>query len=279
MTVNANDVRVLTIEEERNILKSIINNEYEYIGQGASRFVYALPWEKAQELGFDTYYDYVIKVAFGIAGFHQMKNEVSFYLDFLSQGREHILAHIEAYGHFIEIMERVRVGLTYDVQDIYTDVFEYEYDNNSEDFNDTYIELNKAGIADYLIDDIIDVWCALTEVNGAIGDNCQIGISIEDNVVVYDCGYNLDTNENMCSQLSYEFNINNSRYDWIERCIDTIDNMLDVYYTFSQMEEDFASDYNIKLYGDCDDEEYEEDEETESFNPEYVNDRGNENAD
>lgn len=182
--------KLLSQQEEREIIESIYKNHLAYIGNGASRLVF----EASQEI-YDKYCDghaAVIKVAVGQGGIIQNRHECDAYLEY---GHLGYFATIYAYGQLVEIMEQVDTFECRDFLDF--------GDEEEEDF------------ATYLIDDcgyrieaddayeFLRVAYALCDIFGYTGDNGQLGFTENGAIVAYDYGFYCDNdNEVQTSDLA-----------------------------------------------------------------------------
>lgn len=182
-------IKFLSYEQETALL-NYLAEDYEVISNGASRICFVGIAEVFQAAGIELSprKKYVIKVAIGIAGINQNRIETEAYRRY---GDKYPLAEIVYTGHYVEIMEQVS---------LLGDEFR-EYDGYSEDEfieyatdNDISEDLARAGY---------EVATELEDINGATGDNGQLGMNSDGKIVAYDYGFDAGSEEELCSDLSY----------------------------------------------------------------------------
>jgi hypothetical protein len=153
-------MKKLSIKEEYDLLKSVLDKEHSFIHNGSSRAVFLLPDSR------------VLKVAMDKQGRRQNANEVYVY------GKEgnQSLAEIYAYGNFIVVMELVDEHSMEYCQDIYYECEELKYTDKE------YLE-------------VLNAITLLEEYNGSTDDNFQMGTSRNTGrIVAFDYGYSKEYN-------------------------------------------------------------------------------------
>jgi hypothetical protein len=153
-------MKKLSVKEEYDLLKSVLDKEHSFIHNGSSRAVFLLPDSR------------VLKVAMDKQGRRQNANEVYVY------GKEgnQSLAEIYAYGNFIVVMELVDEHSMEYCQDIYYECEELKYTDKE------YLE-------------VVDAIELLEEYNGSTDDNFQMGTSRNTGrIVAFDYGYSKEYN-------------------------------------------------------------------------------------
>lgn len=194
------EIKLLSNEQEAAILNLIADN-YKCEANGASRMVFLIDTDELLNIGLklNSDYQYVVKVAIGIAGINQTRIETSAYERFGASG-EYPLAPIPYMGHYVEIMDRV--------DPIY---LARDYACDDEDY---FIEA-MLDETDYSEDEcrlMYNVIEMLHEINGHTSDNGQIGFSYNDgSIVAYDYGYETDSDDELCSDLHGYFDIYNTK--------------------------------------------------------------------
>lgn len=221
-------MRMLTTTEQRYVLKSLPS--LECLDYGSSRVVFNMTDEMADNLGFDTTYEYVIKLAVGIGGFNQQLHELNFFMEY---GNEH-LATIVGYGQFFIIMEKVQwIDLSMVAQ--YADI--NEDDVNSIVFNIQYDYCPSDDEPEFDDNRAARTILFLTEILGTTSDNGQLGLSMDGRVVAYDYGFIPE--EGTETQCSYEFTTAVADREVLEGYTDELCRYLDqlealnIYYTNS----------------------------------------------
>lgn len=210
---------VLNYYQEKEILLYALNQKLE--DAGAARMVFELDKALQHDMGLDMDRDYVIKIPMGIGGYRQTQLEIKTYLEY---GNSYPLAEIAAYGHFVEIMEKVDVEDYRDFADSYSSVEDYiddtleRYnDETDEDFEKRYKEATKT------MEEVADVISQLENLFGCTGDNGQIGKDRFGYYVAYDYGFT--TEESSCSQtsnISDEIGDANTRARYLKGLIDLL---------------------------------------------------------
>ena len=153
-------MKKLSVKEEYDLLKSVLDKEHSFIHNGSSRAVFLLPDSR------------VLKVAMDKQGRRQNANEVYVY------GKEgnQSLAEIYAYGNFVVVMEMVNENSMEYYQDIYYECSEFEYTEKE------YLE-------------VLNAITLLEEYNGSTDDNFQMGTSRNTGrIVAFDYGYSKEYN-------------------------------------------------------------------------------------
>lgn len=192
-------IKLLSNEQEAAIL-NLIADKYQCEDNGASRMVFLVDTEDLIQIGLKLFenYKYVVKVSIGIAGINQSRIEASAFERFGASG-EYPLASISYIGHYVEIMDRVEpIDLARDYacddEDDFIDAMLEEYDYSEDDCRVMYNAIQM-----------------LHEINGHTSDNGQIGFSCNDgSIVAYDYGYEVDSEDELCSDLRSYFDIYNT---------------------------------------------------------------------
>lgn len=190
------EIKLLSNEQEAAIL-NLIADKYQCEDNGASRMVFLVDTKDLIQIGLKLFenYEYVVKVSIGIAGINQSRIEASAFERFGASG-EYPLASISYIGHYVEIMDRVEpIELdrdhACDDEDNFIDAMLEEYDYSEDDCRVMY-----------------NVIQMLHEINGHTSDNGQIGFSCNDgSIVAYDYGWEVDSDEELCSDLRSYFDI------------------------------------------------------------------------
>lgn len=193
------EIKLLSNEQEAAIL-NLIADKYQCEDNGASRMVFLVDTEDLIQIGLKLFenYKYVVKVSIGIAGINQSRIEASAFERFGASG-EYPLASISYIGHYVEIMDRVEpIDLARDYacddEDDFIDAMLEEYDYSEDDCRVMYNAIQM-----------------LHEINGHTSDNGQIGFSCNDgSIVAYDYGYEVDSDNELCSDLRSYFDIYNT---------------------------------------------------------------------
>lgn len=189
-------IKLLSNEQEAAIL-NLIADKYRCEDNGASRMVFLVDTKDLIQIGLKLFenYKYVVKVSIGIAGINQSRIEASAFERFGASG-EYPLASISYIGHYVEIMDRVEpIELARDYacddEDDFINAMLEEYDYSEDDCRLMYNAIQM-----------------LHEINGHTSDNGQIGFSCNDgSIVAYDCGFEADSDEELCSDLRSYFDI------------------------------------------------------------------------
>lgn len=193
------EIKLLSNEQEAAIL-NLIADKYQCEDNGASRMVFLVDTKDLIQIGLKLFenYKYVVKVSIGIAGINQSRIEASAFERFGASG-EYPLASISYIGHYVEIMDRVEpIELdrdhACDDEDDFIDAMLEEYDYSEDDCRVMY-----------------NVIQMLHEINGRTSDNGQIGFSCNDgSIVAYDYGWEVDSDDELCSDLRSYFDIYNT---------------------------------------------------------------------
>lgn len=193
------EIKLLSNEQEAAIL-NLIADKYQCEDNGASRMVFLVDTKDLIQIGLKLFenYKYVVKVSIGIAGINQSRIEASAFERFGASG-EYPLASISYIGHYVEIMDRVEpIELdrdhACDDEDDFIDAMLEEYDYSEDDCRVMY-----------------NVIQMLHEINGRTSDNGQIGFSCNDgSIVAYDYGWEVDSDDELCSDLRRYFDIYNT---------------------------------------------------------------------
>jgi hypothetical protein len=160
-------MKELTLSEELDLVKKVIDEELDFFDNGSSRVVFDLGDNK------------VLKIAMDKQGRLQNQVEVETFMD---MGNSH-LAEIFSYGLFINVMEYVEVECAEVIEDVYNENL-----SDEEYYEDYVIEYSDQVQIRHTIDN-------LCERYGWTDDNFQLGKTIsrkENKYVSYDYGY--DTN-------------------------------------------------------------------------------------
>ena len=190
------EIKLLSNEQEAAIL-NLIADKYRCADNGASRMVFLVDTKDLIQIGLKLFenYKYVVKVSIGIAGINQSRIEASAFERFGASG-EYPLAPISYIGHYVEIMDRVKpISLARDYacddEDSFIDFMLEEYGYSEDDCRVMYNAIQM-----------------LHEINGYTCDNGQIGFSCNDgSIVAYDYGYEVDSDDELCSDLHDYFDI------------------------------------------------------------------------
>lgn len=193
------EIKLLSNEQEAAIL-NLIADKYQCEDNGASRMVFLVDTKDLIQIGLKLFenYEYVVKVSIGIAGINQSRIEASAFERFGVSG-EYPLASISYIGHYVEIMDRVEpIELARDYacddEDDFINAMLEEYDYSEDDCRVMYNTIQM-----------------LHEINGHTSDNGQIGFSCNDgSIVAYDYGYEVDSDDELCSDLHSYFDIYNT---------------------------------------------------------------------
>lgn len=193
------EIKLLSNEQEAAIL-NLIADKYQCEDNGASRMVFLVDTKDLIQIGLKLFenYEYVVKVSIGIAGINQSRIEASAFERFGASG-EYPLASISYIGHYVEIMDRVEpIELARDYacddEDDFINAMLEEYDYSEDDCRVMYNTIQM-----------------LHEINGHTSDNGQIGFSCNDgSIVAYDYGYEVDSDDELCSDLHSYFDIYNT---------------------------------------------------------------------
>lgn len=180
-------IKQLSQQQERDLL-TMLSNRYSVDCSGAARLVIKVETLDLLEVGIpvDPQFEYVVKVAIGMAGINQTAIESGCYK---SLGHNYPLAAIPFMGDYVEIMERVKVidgprqAWGQDSEDFICEMVNY-YDAERDEAQKMY-----------------DVICALDELNGETSDNGQIGYTIDGRIVAFDYGYDARDDGGLCSDL------------------------------------------------------------------------------
>ena len=173
-------MRRLTIGEEITVLKTLRHTEV--MSSGSSRAVYDCPKELLSFLRIKDDKDYVVKLAVGSGGFMQNMHETNTYMN----EDEYYFAEIAVFGHFVNIMEKVKVDDFRDFaesicadDDLEADVEDYcDYQWEDADEEDKRNLLRVAETISYL-----------AGIYGCTSDNGQLGLTKDGRYVAYDYGF------------------------------------------------------------------------------------------
>lgn len=231
---------VLSLEQEKQILQALKNTYPD--SHGSSRAVF-----DGDDIAFDDIMDMleenfncdihncVIKLALGIGGQNQSNREIKSYIEY---GDYYPLAKIYAYGRFIEIMEKVdkvddnfRCYSDYSYYDLFTMVYGYEDPLDGERYVDYPEDADQKEIDEY--ETIFDTIYRLEELFGETDDNGQLGYNAEGNLVCYDYGFLVDSDEEWSSMLSVLLHKTNIYNSYLDICIENITTTNDI---FEQLE-------------------------------------------
>lgn len=206
---------MLSKDEQKEILRQLIDKKADIIGSGGGRMVFIHPADNSK----------VIKVALGAGGVVQNLNEQSVYEGYGDTG---YLADIHGYCDYLEIMDRV--------DDCIGDVHDYFADKSWDAEDDEQEEIE---IAEQEAWDLVS-W--LDEITGSTPDNEQIGY-LNGELVAYDYGYNPDyeTHTQVSDLRDIDFDVNK----YLEGIIRIVDNEI----TMEQLEFAILDKWN------CDEEE------------------------
>lgn len=210
-------MKVLTIQEEKQILAYLINAKF--LDNGASRCVFNCSKEIADFLGIDGD-NYIVKLACGVGGVRQTQAEVSCFLDHPDAP----LAEIIAYGRYVEIMEYVHVDCDY--RDFACDCYEDEpvpyellFDEEDEDNAELYAEAEKA----------YDAIIRLHDIFGHTADNGQLGYNFDGRLVAYDYGFDAGSGcDEQTSSITDYIDDRIQRNAYISALIELMDKSMDV---------------------------------------------------
>lgn len=182
------EIKLLTEVEEKEILNMLIRY-YSATDNGAARVVFLVSNENLTSCGLilNPNKEYVVKVALGLGGINQNYIESEAYRRF---GATAPLAEIAYMGHYVEIMEKVTPH-----EDLRCCV---EWDREGFiNYATTHCYLSKKEARD-----AYEVIQHLVEINGSTNDNGQIGYNAEGKWVAYDYGYDVESDEELCSDMS-----------------------------------------------------------------------------
>ena len=205
----------LSTDDQREILRQLIDNKTEVIGSGGGRIVFVHPTDKSK----------VIKVALGAGGVVQNLNEQRVYDGYGDSG---YLADIHGYSDYMEIMDRV--------DDCIGDVHDYfsmkSWEAEEADQDEIEAEEQEAW----------DLVSWLDDITGSTPDNEQIGY-LNGDLVAYDYGYDPDYETH--TQVSELRDIDFDLYQYLEGMIRVVDDEI----TMEQLEFAILDEWN------CDEEE------------------------
>ena len=197
----------LTHKEEVEILNYLkeqceLTNDHSF-ESGSSRVAVKMQWngciDGSKELfntlnkkfGTQDIYSFMVKIAFGAGGMNQNILEVSAYENY---GSDAPIARVYAVGDIIEIMEVLTLadeaetlrdeGIEYTDWEDYDEYLYQCYDAVS------YKLLNRA-----LLEEMFNTMWELVNYFGETSDNAQLGLNADGDVVCYDYGYNLNSDE------------------------------------------------------------------------------------
>lgn len=223
--------------QERCILYALMKHDT-YLDQGNGRMVYDIPKEAYQYLPFlDNPENYVIKIAMGMGGIRQNRNEQE-----VCECYNVPIAEICAFGKFIEIMEKIE-------PEDYRDLM-YDYDCDSDCYMEDYIENYKQRAdetAEHFekrvrevredVEQACNVIHELNEIFGYTSDNAQLGRTAEGRIVSYDYGFKSDADYEQTSDLSW----------WLRKALNRIRYLHDlIFYWIKGSDEEIAG-YEQKL--------------------------------
>lgn len=181
-------VKLLTREQEKLLLSYVLEINTE--DAGCARMIFPLTDDLKKKLELDVDFDCIVKVPMGIGGYRQTQLEVKTYLehhDYLP------LADLAAYGHFVEIMERVQVEDWRNFYDDYGDMYGY-LDSLERDDSETAEEFSqRIDREEDIVRRATTTMDMLNDFFGTTGDNGQIGINRFGDYVAYDYGYTTST--------------------------------------------------------------------------------------
>ena len=193
-----NDIKLLTNTQEIKLLRKLADF-YIPSNAGAARIVFELAKEDLINCGIeiDPQYNYVAKVAIGIAGINQNNIETNCYSNWKNYNstKNYGLARIFYIGHYVEIMEYVKSI------DGIRDCCAVDYDTFVEELNESEINLEESDRHD-----AFDLINSLELLNGETDDNNQIGFDRFGKIVAYDYGYQAYSEDQLCSDLSNVMN-------------------------------------------------------------------------
>ena len=158
---------------EEKLLEDIIETAKEediWVGKGGARIVVDHPYDENK----------VVKIAIGIGGMKQIHNEVTTYNGYADQVS---LATIYGYSDLLEEMIRVQpIDGDYDLPNYnYNDDIDDDDDDDEDDVEFTTTEYTRSDFWDLVTD--------LNDITGETGDNEQIGLDANGNLVAYDYGF------------------------------------------------------------------------------------------
>lgn len=205
------EIKLLTEVEEKKILNKLITC-YTATNNGAARVVFLVSNEDLAACGLTLNCNktYVVKVALGLGGINQNHIEAEVYRRF---GENTPLAEIAYIGHYVEIMERVNP---------HEELRACAECGELDDFVD-YVARN-SGLSTDDARDAYEVIQQLIEINGLTNDNGQIGYNAEGKWVAYDYGYDVESDEPLCSDMSdyVDYNDTNAINEYLESLINIL---------------------------------------------------------
>lgn len=224
--------------QERCILHAMMKNDT-YIDQGNGRMVYDIPKEAYQYLPFlNNPENYVIKIAMGIGGIRQNRNEREVYENYNAP-----VAEICAFGKFIEIMEKIEPDNYSDLMEDYdcdSDLYIEEYIENNEQREDETAEHFEKRVHEVRkdVEQACNVINELNEIFGYTTDNAQLGRTAEGRIVSYDYGFKPDIG---CSEQTSDLSW------WLYKALNRIRYLHDlIFYWIKGTDEEIIS-YEQKL--------------------------------
>lgn len=144
-----------------------------------------------ERFGTNGIYFFMVKIAFGAGGMNQNILETAAYENY---GSDAPIAKIYAVGDVIEIMEVLTLADEAEtLRDDGIDFINWEdYDGFLYDTYDrvTYKLLNRA-----LLEEMFNTMWELVDYFGETSDNAQLGLNASGDVVCYDYGYNMNSDE------------------------------------------------------------------------------------
>lgn len=152
--------------EEIQILKELMKEEYNCLGNGSSRVV------------FDYDDNFCVKIAVDKEGQFQNHNEIKLYDEYGSE----FLARIKSYGKYIVVMEKVRA---YNPDDVQEAIYENGYEDEDEDRDEERIPL----FTEEEVKNLEAVKNNLDDILTETPDNFQLGKAKDGRMVAYDYGY------------------------------------------------------------------------------------------
>ena len=232
--------------QEKYLIRYMIHHPDLFVNSGASRAVFFCTTDIADYLGLPEKdsNSYVLKVALGKGGMAQNQVECE---TFDRYQHMNILAHIEALGRYVELMEAVEVWDFRDEAD-YGGYADEIYDNNQD-----YMTEADA-------DKVADVIGLLSDLFGETSDNGQIGKTKDGRWVAYDYGFIPDKgHDSQTSDISNYIESEDHREEYLVGLLELLDNEEDF---MSAWEKTFLSKEEICEYDDQDEDDYIEEKDT-----------------
>ena len=196
----------LTHKEEVEILNylkkqcELTNNSFE---SGSSRVAVKMGWngciEGSQEFfdklnerfGTHDIYSFMVKIAFGAGGMNQNILETAAYENY---GDDAPIAKIYAAGDVIEIMEVLTLAKESEI--LRDDGIEfYDWEEYDESLYHNYNPVSYKLLNRALLEEMFNTMWELANYFGETSDNAQLGLNDDGDILCFDYGYNLNSDE------------------------------------------------------------------------------------